>query len=52
MTCSCKGFCLGCFIGEVENHILDAKTPQSLMNYDRVDAVLVLLESVRDGIPL
>ena len=32
--------------------LLDNKTPQSLMNDGKADAVLVLLESVRDGTPL
>ncbi|MBI2062409.1 MAG: DUF2384 domain-containing protein [Candidatus Yanofskybacteria bacterium] len=32
--------------------LLDNKTPQSLMNDGCADAVLVLLESVRDGTPL
>lgn len=31
---------------------LNNKTPQSLMNEGLADAVLVLLESVRDGVPL
>lgn len=31
--------------------LLDNKTPQSLMNDGHADAVLVLLESVRDGNP-
>lgn len=32
--------------------MLDNKTPQSVMDDGHADAVLVLLESVRDGIPL
>ena len=32
--------------------LLDNRTPQSLINDDKVDAVLVLLESVRDGTSL
>jgi len=32
--------------------LLDDKTPQSLINDGHADAVLILLESVRDGIPL
>ncbi len=32
--------------------LLDNKTPQSLMNDSHADAVLVLLESVRNGTPL
>lgn len=32
--------------------MLDNRTPQSLMNEGKADAVLMLLESVRDGIPL
>lgn len=31
---------------------LDDKAPQSLMNEGKADTVLVLLENVRDGIPL
>lgn len=32
--------------------MLDNRTPQSLMNEGKADAVLMLLESVRDGTPL
>ena len=32
--------------------LLENKTPQSLMNDGHVDAVMVILESVRDGTPL
>lgn len=32
--------------------MLDNRTPQSLMNDGKADAVLQLLESVRDGLPL